>query len=234
MKSEIRASTRLLLAVTTVLAGCTAASGPTWDAYSVVMPGNEKAYQVDCNGLLEGPSVCYQKAREICGQLPVRPVREVAGLERGSEGQRDVRSITFQCGAAPVPAVQPAQPAAPAVSPPTQVISLAGDANFDFDKATLTDEARRRLDRLVSEAKGIEFRSVAVSGHTDSIGTDQYNLALSQRRAESVAQYLKTSGLHARQITAQGYGKSNPIASNSTESGRAANRRVDIELNQER
>jgi outer membrane protein OmpA-like peptidoglycan-associated protein len=71
---------------------------------------------------------------------------------------------------------------------------------------------------------------IDVNGHTDSTGSDQYNLDLSRRRAQSVASYLSAQGVDGRRFAINGYGKSDPIASNATESGRAQNRRVEIYL----
>jgi outer membrane protein OmpA-like peptidoglycan-associated protein len=71
---------------------------------------------------------------------------------------------------------------------------------------------------------------VDVNGHTDSVGSDSYNFGLSQRRALSVANYLSAQGVDGRRLVVNGYGKTQPIASNATEDGRAQNRRVEIYL----
>ncbi|WP_152911231.1 OmpA family protein, partial [Burkholderia cenocepacia] len=68
------------------------------------------------------------------------------------------------------------------------------------------------------------------TGFTDSVGSDDYNLALSKRRAESVAAYLKAHGLKTDSMTVSGRGKADPVASNATPEGRASNRRVEIRL----
>jgi outer membrane protein OmpA-like peptidoglycan-associated protein len=69
-----------------------------------------------------------------------------------------------------------------------------------------------------------------VTGHTDSVGNDAANLALSKRRAETVAGYLKAHGLNAQTVSVSGRGSADPVASNATAEGRASNRRVDISL----
>jgi OmpA-OmpF porin, OOP family len=69
---------------------------------------------------------------------------------------------------------------------------------------------------------------VEVAGHTDSIGTEEYNQGLSERRAESVRAYLESKGISATRLTARGYGELQPIASNDTEEGRAQNRRSEM------
>ncbi|KWF66922.1 hypothetical protein WT57_16745 [Burkholderia pseudomultivorans] len=110
---------------------------------------------------------------------------------------------------------------------------LRGDALFDFDKANLKPAGVRALDEVIDNARGKRFRLVEVAGYTDSIGSDSYNNALSLRRAKSVADYLRAHGLDAERMAVDGFGKSNPVASNATDAGRAQNRRVEIVLEQE-
>ncbi len=217
----------VVLAIAAVLTGCSSASGPTFDAYSVTLPNQQQAYRVRCDGLLEGQGTCDAKAREMCGNAQVRPIEAVAPYSSGA----GVRVLTFQCGvpAQPAPPPQPAPQPAPAPVPPRK-ITLSGDANFDFDKATLTADARGRLDQLVTQARGMSFRTVTVDGYTDAIGSAAYNQALSERRAQTVAMYLHDRGLNSQQFFAHGNGKANPVATNATEAGRAQNRRVEIQL----
>ncbi|RZF24405.1 OmpA family protein [Paraburkholderia sp. UYCP14C] len=230
------------LLVGVALAGCSSGSGLTYSAYSVNLPNNEKAFQVNCEGLLSSQNTCYSKAREICGKNPVRPMQEIAPLAADG-GHRDVRTLTFQCGAPPVartdpvvtPAPMPAPPvvtqvAAPVRMPPPK-LSLSGDANFELNKATLTADARLRLDALIKTAAGATVNAVTVNGYTDSTASNAYNQKLSTQRAQSVAQYLQSHGLKAQQFVVTGHGSANPAAPNTTASGRAQNRRVEIVLN---
>lgn len=233
-RAEMTRKLGLMLLAAGTLAGCSAASGPTFSAYAIALPNNEKAFQVNCNGLFDSSNTCYSKAREICGNRPVHPFREISPLAAAGS-QRDVHTLMFQCVPTPVaqaaPVVAPAQPAAPSVAPPApapQKVSLNGDASFDPDKATLTTDARNRLDALINAAVSVTLNTVAVNGYTDSTGSAPYNQALSTRRALSVAQYLKDHGLRARQLLVTGYGQANPVASNKTPGGRAQNRRVEI------
>jgi OOP family OmpA-OmpF porin len=69
---------------------------------------------------------------------------------------------------------------------------------------------------------------VEVAGHTDSVGSEEYNMGLSDRRANSVKDYLISQGITATRLTARGYGESQPVASNDTDAGRAQNRRVEL------
>lgn len=107
------------------------------------------------------------------------------------------------------------------------VISLEG-VNFDFDKATLRPDAIAILDQAVALLETQATVVVEVAGHTDSIGTEEYNQGLSERRAESVRAYLESKGISATRLTARGYGELQPIASNDTEEGRAQNRRSEM------
>jgi len=102
--------------------------------------------------------------------------------------------------------------------------------DFEFNSTQLTAPARHTLDEVAAALLTQPELKVEVQGHTDSIGTDAYNLGLSQRRAAAVKEYLIAKGLNASALTAQGYGKAKPIASNSTAEGRAQNRRVAFEV----
>ena len=107
------------------------------------------------------------------------------------------------------------------------VISLEG-VHFDFDKATLRPDAIVILDKAVGLLKSQERVVVEVAGHTDSVGSEEYNQSLSERRANSVKDYLISQGVSATRLTARGYGESQPVASNDTDAGRAQNRRVEL------
>jgi outer membrane protein OmpA-like peptidoglycan-associated protein len=99
---------------------------------------------------------------------------------------------------------------------------------FDFDKYDLRPESYTELDRLYRFLEGNPSIKLEISAHTDSKGTDEYNIALSQHRAESVVSYLTGKGIVQERLIAKGYGKSRPVADNETEEGRAKNRRVEM------
>ena len=88
--------------------------------------------------------------------------------------------------------------------------------------------AEQTLDQVASALHAQPELLVEIQGHTDSIGSDSYNLNLSRKRAEAVKAYLVSKGLAHSSLTAQGYGKTKPIASNATAEGRAQNRRVEF------
>ena len=100
--------------------------------------------------------------------------------------------------------------------------------NFDFDKATLTPESTELLDRVIDALLARPDIKVEVRGHTDSMGSDSYNEALSDRRANSVMRYLQEGGIPSDRMTARGFGESEPIADNDTELGRSRNRRAEL------
>ncbi len=116
---------------------------------------------------------------------------------------------------APAPKVAPparvAAPAAPAPKPVAQKITLAADALFDFDKATLRPEGQAKLDELASKSKELNIEVILAVGHTDRLGKDAYNQKLSERRAASVKEYLVSKGVDANRIDASGKGKSQPV-----------------------
>jgi outer membrane protein OmpA-like peptidoglycan-associated protein len=101
---------------------------------------------------------------------------------------------------------------------------------FDFDRYDLKPESFTELDRVFKFLTDNPEVRIEISAHTDAVGTDEYNLTLSQRRAESVVNYLIGKGMDAARLTARGYGKSMPVASNETEEGRALNRRVEMKV----
>ena len=150
---------------------------------------------------------------------------------------------------APVVVVKPKPPVKVAVLVPkpvvkpkpqyiTKVLSLneAGGANFGFDKDNLSDKAQMQLTTFANDVKGsnVTPSSVSVVGHTDSIGPEKYNQNLSERRANSVANYLSTEGFDRSAMQVSGRGESQPVASNKSKAGRAENRRVDIRVTGQR
>jgi outer membrane protein OmpA-like peptidoglycan-associated protein len=102
------------------------------------------------------------------------------------------------------------------------------DVLFDFNKYTLKPAAREKLAKVSGILLAHPDLKVQVEGHTDSIGSEEYNQKLSEERAGSVKDYLVTQNVQDNNVTAEGFGKSNPIADNSTAAGRAKNRRVEL------
>jgi outer membrane protein OmpA-like peptidoglycan-associated protein len=108
------------------------------------------------------------------------------------------------------------------------LIMNLSDVLFDFNKYSLKPEAREKLAKISGILLAYPDLKVQVEGYTDNIGSDEYNQNLSEKRADSVRDYLVSQNVPEMNVTAEGYGKSNPIADNSMSSGRAQNRRVEL------
>ena len=138
----------------------------------------------------------------------------------GAGGSGDA-STTVNVTQPPPPAAAPAAPAAQ----PREMFRLEG-VYFDFDKATLKDAGKTKLDSAVTILGRYPDMRVEIQGHTDSIGTEAYNEGLSERRAVAVREYLVSKGVPASRLTTRGFGESQPASDNGTGAGRAQNRRV--------
>ena len=108
------------------------------------------------------------------------------------------------------------------------VVTLSDEILFDVDEAELKPGGMQRLARVAEFLRQNPDRNVLVEGHTDSTAPDDYNLALSQRRANAVEDFLIAQGVDPTRISATGYGERQPLATNDTVAGRQANRRVEI------
>lgn len=102
--------------------------------------------------------------------------------------------------------------------------------NFGFDSSNLTSAAMANLDKLAEVLKNNPDTNINIYGHTDSKGTDEYNLSLSDRRAAAVKSYLASKGIASSRMIPMGVGEKEPIASNDTDAGRAQNRRVEFAI----
>lgn len=151
------------------------------------------------------------------------------------------------CEPKPAPAPAPAPVVAPAPAPAPVVIqeapkyvteTLNADALFDFNKATLRPAGRKSIDAIVTKIKGVPSGEIIVVGHTDRIGSDAYNMRLSQARANSVKAYMAKKGVPASRVKAIGKGKTEPVTKDckGTKKTKAlvqclqADRRVDIQI----
>ncbi|HEY9094216.1 MAG TPA: OmpA family protein [Hydrogenophaga sp.] len=138
-----------------------------------------------------------------------------------------------QAEPAPAPAVVPAPAPAQAPAPapaPVMAVNLQAETLFDFDKSVIKPAGKAALDALVADLGKVNVETVIAVGHTDAIGTNDYNQKLSIRRVEAVKAYLVSKGVPADQIKTEGRGESEPVASNQTREGRSKNRRVEIEV----
>jgi outer membrane protein OmpA-like peptidoglycan-associated protein len=110
------------------------------------------------------------------------------------------------------------------------ILNMPGNITFRTGSADLNSQFFKVLDGVAQVAKKYDKTIIEVAGHTDNVGGAAYNMQLSQRRAESVARYLTSRGVSAQRLMTAGGGEEHPIASNATEQGRAANRRVEVTL----
>ena len=117
-------------------------------------------------------------------------------------------------------------PAGDRVGPHGCSCDVTVQLQYEFDSDRLTAEDKMKLDAVAIQLQELSFESGEVGGYTDSTGDDAYNLALSQRRAQSALDYLASLGVAPGRMTAVGYGEANPIADNSTPEGQALNRRA--------
>ena len=134
--------------------------------------------------------------------------------------------VVAQAAPAPAPAPTPA----PEPAPEVQSVRVELDVKFDFDRDTIRPEFRQDIQSLAEFMRTYPSVTTTVEGHTDSVGSDAYNKNLSERRANSVRQALIAEGVESSRVNAVGHGEARPIADNSTDDGRAMNRRVEAEV----
>ena len=108
------------------------------------------------------------------------------------------------------------------------VVEFNSKILFGFDKSDFTTDARKNLSDLVTILKKYPDTNIEIQGHTDDKGTDEYNQALSERRAAAVAAFLTGNNISNNRVTTKGFGETAPKYSNATEEGQAQNRRVDF------
>lgn len=144
--------------------------------------------------------------------------------EPGPVVEYEAATPTFDLAPAPAPKAAVAPVAAPAK------ITYAADAFFAFDKSVVQPAGKAKLDDLVKRMQAMDIEVVVAVGHTDSTGPSSYNQRLSVRRAEAVKAYMVSKGVDADRIFTEGKGEDSPVADNSSRSGRAKNRRVEVEV----
>lgn len=110
------------------------------------------------------------------------------------------------------------------------ILNMPGNVTFAFDSADLRPDFFEVLNSVALVLEEFDQTVLIVDGHTDSVGSRSYNIDLSNRRADSVGRYLITQGVAPVRIATYGYGPDHPVASNDTDAGRAANRRVELTL----
>lgn len=124
-----------------------------------------------------------------------------------------------------IPGVEVTRPAENEIA-----VRLTNDILFDFNSYALRPESRDTLRELADNFRQYPDEEISVEGHTDNVGSDEYNQRLSEQRADAVGGYLIDQGVPSSRVTAVGFGKTQPKASNDTPEGRQINRRVEIHI----
>ncbi|WP_282040242.1 OmpA family protein [Halomonas alimentaria] len=133
------------------------------------------------------------------------------------------------CADSPEPVAEPEPMPEPEPEPePFEPVTLSSDVTFAFDSAELRPGAASELNQVAGTLNNNPEVRVTIAGHTDAVGSNEYNLGLSQDRADSVASYLMSQGVAGDRMRTVGYGEERPVATNETDEGRALNRRVEI------
>ncbi|WP_294033640.1 OmpA family protein [uncultured Moraxella sp.] len=209
-----------VLAASVVLAGCASTSGTT--GTTTTGAGINKAVIGAVAGALGGAAISKATGGEKTGRDAA--IGAVIGGAAGAYMQKQAKQIQTQMAGTGVEVKQ---------DPTTGNINLVmpGNITFAYDDATLNPSFMGSLNQLAQTMKQYDQTTIVVAGHTDSNGSDAYNMNLSKQRALSVANYLVSQGVSASRIQAVGYGEAQPVASNATDAGRAQNRRVELTIN---
>ena len=171
--------------------------------------------------LADAVGMMYWAAHELSEGIHATETAELIARSeaKGKEAEQEAREA---CKPKPKPMPKPK----PKV---VEIISLQG-VNFEHDSAKLTANSTATLDEAIATLQRRSDINVEVAAHTDSQGSDEYNMGLSERRAASVMNYLTSHGIDAGRLTSKGYGEAQPIADNKTKEGRAQNRRVELRV----
>jgi outer membrane protein OmpA-like peptidoglycan-associated protein len=191
-------------------------------------PGTPTGATVDTKGCpsdSDGDSVF--DGIDACPDTPKGAVVDERGCPIDSDGDGVVDGID-QCPDTPAGASVDETGCPIEVFSGTERTLILEGVSFGLNSADLTAGARSELDRVADSLAGWPDLRVEIGGHTDSTGSDEYNERLSERRAESVRDYLVSRGVEADRLATRGYGESEPIADNGTSDGRAMNRRVEL------
>ncbi len=154
----------------------------------------------------------YRLTPIATGYIPTPDELDARGIARGTQMTKDLRVTSIDEAIA------------------TGATFRLKNIFFDFDKWDLKPESFTELNKLVGLLNEYPVINVEVGAHTDSKGSDSYNQTLSERRAQSVVDYLVEQGVVQTRLSAKGYGETTPVATNDTDEGRALNRRVEFKL----
>jgi outer membrane protein OmpA-like peptidoglycan-associated protein len=194
--------------------------------------GNFAAYVID---YMEGPKINKDLAKFAADHRgkawkSKSDVDLLSIWENVAKGLDYSYVLTYECTKPPVVLVAKDVPKPTYEAPVLAVFEES--VFFDFDKSDLKPKGKEALKAYREQAKGLlsSASKIKITGHTDNIGTAEYNLGLSQRRADAVAEYLKSLGVDPAKMEVKGEGLARPMFDNRTKEGRAKNRRVEVEV----
>ena len=196
---------------------------------ATVAQAQERVYVIDQR------DVVAKSGFDLCWRTGYWTPAAAAKDPAGCQCDKDLVPVDV-CNPKPAAAVGAA---AAGPKPAGEKITVAADALFDFNKATLRTEGKAKLDELVGKAKAIKLEVILVVGHTDRIGGDAYNQKLSEKRAAAVKEYLVAKGIEANRVYTEGKGSKQPVTKPGQCKGPKSkkvieclqpDRRVDIEL----
>jgi len=174
------------------------------------------AFDTDNDGVLDGIDMCADTPEGV------KVDRVGCPLDTDKDGVADYQDL---CPATPLGTIVDTD----GCPLPGQVVFSLSGVNFATNSAALTSDSKEILDEGLKAVRDLgAVIGVRVEGHTDSRGSEAYNMALSKKRAQSVVDYLVAQGVNSDRLVAVGLGESSPIANNDTKAGQAANRRVDF------
>ena len=219
MKSSLKIAAIAALSVT-MLGGCATYTGQTNDPNDPNRTRNAALIGAGIGavaGLLSGKDATERRQRAMVGA----GIGGLAGAGVGAYQDRQEAELRRQTAGTGID-----------VSRDGDVIklNLPDGVTFDFNSTALKSQFYPALNNVAATLTEYNQTIVEVSGHTDSVGTDAVNQRISEQRAASVTNYLVGKGVNSARFETIGFGKTRPIASNDTESGRALNRRVEIRL----
>ncbi|MGN6113348.1 MAG: OmpA family protein [Luteimonas sp.] len=218
--NKLAASALCATLATTLLASCATYTGQTSDPND---PNRTRTGALigagigAVAGLLSGHDAVERRQRALVGA----GVGGLAGGAIGAYQDRQEAALRDQLAGSGVDVVRQGD---------NITLNMPGNITFAFDSANLQPQFQPVLDNVAQTLNQYNQTVIEVAGHTDSVGTDAYNQQLSVQRANSVAGYLSSRGVSMQRMIVTGAGKTRPIASNDTEAGRAANRRVEITI----
>ena len=166
-----------------------------------------------------------KKAAWKAKQNQLAAQREAAALQAQREAEAAARKAQQEKDAAALAAIGKVQQIEDEIS-----VVLSNDILFQYGKTDLSNSSKQTLDKAVELLNQIPNRSLIIQGHTDSVGSDEFNMELSEQRAKNVYDYMVEQGLQIKSVSYKGYGEAKPVADNGTKEGRKANRRVEFRI----